>query len=250
MSDDPKVVNIEPKERPLDELPEKERLGTQIKRLRLRAKCSVKALADSTNIPEELLESVERFDVPLDANQLQSLATALDVQWHPLLDLARDYHRAIWKQQNGGQQGVQLAEMDAQVGSVAGPLDKEAEAVLVKAADDLLFLSNVAREAADKALTSAMQVRAMLADRGVIPKDAPLELLDNPKVQCAACDVVLDRNREATVRFEPAEGGEPMYFGSRACGDRFLAGESFECERAGRFVNVQTSAQEEEIDGE
>jgi transcriptional regulator with XRE-family HTH domain len=245
---DAKVVPLETTETPLDELPERERLGTQLKRLRLRANRSISELAMATDITEELLKEVEKFELPLNAEQLQSIAVALGVQWHPLLDLTRAFHRSVWKS-DGKTGGVQLAEMDTKIGSMARPLDKEIEAMLVKAADDHLFMSNLLREAADRSLTHTLQIRTVLADRGVIEKDAPLELIDNPKVECTACHVVLDRNRENTARFEPSDGSDPMYFGSRECGEMFHEGGEFTCPRSGLPV-VQTSAPTEDADGE
>lgn len=236
------VVNLPKTETPLDELPERERLGTQLKRLRMREGKTINEVAAATEVSEEAIQQAERFAAPLSAEQLQSIATCLKVQWHPLLDLARDFHRALWKD-DGKEGGVQLAEMDAKLTSMARPLDSETEKLLVKAADDFLFLSNVARETADRALTNAVQFRALLADRGVIAKDGPLELIDNPKVECAACGVILDRNRENTVRFDPGDGSDSLYFGSRECGDRWREGEGFTCERSGLPVlKVQTSA--------
>ena len=113
----------------------------------------------------------------------------------------------------------------------------------------------------------------MLSDRGIIPPDTALELLDNPKVPCAACGVILDRNLEGTVSFMPDGGGEAVYFSSKECGERWQRGESFTCERSGLKVSqlarkcgicgisshpdgwlpcdcaVQTSAPDEDDDG-
>jgi transcriptional regulator with XRE-family HTH domain len=241
-----KVVPLETTEIPLDELHERIRLGTQLKRLRLRAKRSIEELSMATDISVDTLKQVEGFAIPLSAEQLQSIAVALGVQWHPLLDLTRAFHRSVWQDQ--GKSGVQLVDMDTKISSMGRPLDKEVEVALVKAADDHLFLHNLLREAADRSLTHAVQLRVLLADRGVIEKDAPLDLIDNPKIECTACRVVIDRNRESTVRFEPADGSDPMYFGSKECGEKFHEGDGFVCPRSGLPV-VQTSAPEEVDDG-
>ncbi len=238
------VPKLEPPERPLADIPDRERLGTLMKRYRLKAGKTLHEVAVATNIDEDMLGKVEAFELPLDANQLQNWAAFVGVQWHPLLDVVRDFHRGVWSGQ-GKRGGVQLESMDTKIASLSQPMDGDVERALIKASDDLLFMSNVCRETADRALASAVQVRALLSDRGVIPADAALELLDNPKVVCSACNVVLDRNREATVSFVPDGGGEALYFGSRECGDRWRSGEEFTCERTGLAI-VQTSAPDDE----
>jgi len=98
---------------------------------------------------------------------------------------------------------------------------------LIKAADELVFAANVARETAIRAEQVALRARELLASRGV---EVPgVEPLDGPaEVECAgpahASPKKLTRGRDFVLAYKSDGAEEPFYFCSQACGDAWAKG--------------------------
>lgn len=113
------VVNMpEPDNRPILEIPSGERLGTLVKRYRVHAKKTISDVAVHLEVAPGVIDNVEHFRSPMNADQLQELALFFNVRFEPLLDASRDFHRSIWQKANGDGGGFQLSEMDSKIGSV------------------------------------------------------------------------------------------------------------------------------------
>lgn len=210
------VVAVQPNQTPIQEVPERHQLGTLVQRYRINKGMTIKELSAAVDIDTEVLEKVEAFEVPLSAQKLQDAAAALGVRWEPLLEASRSFHRAVWREQ-GNDGGVQLSEQESQVKSLREPLNAEAEHALIRAADEMLFLHNVLRESSERALQNAMQTRKVLSDHGIIDKDAPLEMLEDPKVSCTNCGSELNRNTMNIIGYVPDGGGDKLYFCNQEC---------------------------------
>lgn len=229
MSDDkPKVVEMPSSDKPVAEIDPRQRLGTLIQRYRINAGKSLEGLGACLDVPPTILSEVEKGLATLQAGQLQQAARFLGVRYEPLLDAARDWHNALWEEK--GEQGVTLAEMTTKTTSLksrsAADEAAELELALIRAADDLVFLSNVARETSIRAEQAALQARDLLEKRGVlVPSPEPL---DGPEtVECAgpvhSLPVTLQRGKDFVLAFEPEDGGETVYFCSKRCGDEWRA---------------------------
>jgi len=151
----------------------------------------------------------------------------LNVRYDPLLDAARAWHQAIWDEK--GKSGVQLTDMTTQTTSLH-PRDvaaeSELELALIKTTDELVFMSNVAREIAIRAEQAAVEARGLLERRGIlIPETPPLE--GPEEVECAGpshspkLPVRLRRGKDFVLAFVPEEGTDPVYFCSKRCGDEW-----------------------------
>jgi transcriptional regulator with XRE-family HTH domain len=217
--DDTPIADIEPRRR----------LGTLIRRYRVNASRSLRDMAKHLDLSPTMLGEVERGLAVLQAGQLQEVAAYLKVRYDPLLDAARDWHRAIWEAK--GKAGVQLADMKTQTTS-ARPHDvaaeSELELALITAADELVFMSNVAREVSIRAERAALEARDLLERRGVlIPEEQPV---DGPQmVECAGpshspkLPVRLQRGKDFVLAFVPEDGGGTVHFCSKKCGDEWRA---------------------------
>ena len=227
----PKVVGLQPPpEKPIAEIEPRYRLGIMIRRFRVNAGKGLTETAEHLELSPVVFGEVERGMATLPAGKLQELAAYLKVRYEPLLDAARDWHNAIWEEQDK-EGGVKLAEMTTQTASLRSH-DVEAESAmelaLIKAADELVFMANVAREISIRAENTAVEVRALLERRGVtVPED---DALDGPEeVICAGprhhqrLPVRLHRGKDFVLAFQPEDGGDPVYFCSKRCGDEWRA---------------------------
>jgi len=218
MTDEMKVVDLTGATKPIAEHPARERLGTLVARYRNAAGKTTGEVAEHLGVTELVIAEVERFGITLSAGQLQNLAVYLNVRYEPLLDAARDWHKAIWEE-GGKKGGVQLASMTTETMSLR-QAEHELELELIKASDELVFVSNVLRETSIRAEQAALRVRELLAARGVEvpgvePLDGPLEVECSgpvhatPKKLVRGRDFVLARHSDSD---EPA-----FYFCSQSC---------------------------------
>lgn len=213
---------------PIATVPPRERLGTLMARYRNAAAMTVTGLAGRLGTTEGVLAEVERFQITLPAGTLQAAAAAMGVRYEPLLDAARDWHRAIWEGDGKGQ-GVQLESMTTATRPLGREPENALELELIRCSDELVFLSNICREAAIKAEMAATLARELLAGRGV---EVPgVELLDGPPV--VACEGPrhlghpreLRRGTDLVIVFQ-SDGGDDSdkhYFCSRRCGQEWAA---------------------------
>lgn len=227
----PTVVGLQqPPEKPIAEIEPRYRLGIMIRRFRVNAGKGLTETAEHLEMSKVVLGEVERGMATMAAGKLQELARYLNVRYDPLLEAARDWHNAVWEEQDK-EGGVQLAEMTTQTASLRSH-DVEAESAmelaLIKAADELVFMANVAREISIRAENTAMEVRSLLERRGIFaPED---DALDGPEeVVCAGprhherLPVRLRRGKDFVLAFQPEDGGDPVYFCSKRCGDEWRA---------------------------
>ena len=218
MADEIKVVDLRETSRPIAEHPPRERLGTLVTRYRNAAGKTPEDVAEHLGVTEFVLSEVERFGLTLSAGQLQSLAAYLKIRYEPLLDAARDWHRAIWEE-SGKKGGVQLSGMTTETASLR-QTEHELELELIKAADELVFASNVMREASIRAEQAALRARELLAAGGV---EVPgVEPLDGPlEVECSGPDHRLSkkllRGRDFVLTYKGDGDESPCYFCSQSC---------------------------------
>lgn len=217
-------LNLVP-ETPIAELPARERLGTLISRYRIQAGKSTADVAEALGLTETIIIEVERHMATLPAGALQRLAADLNVLYPPLLDAARDWHRAVWKE-SGKTGGVQLADMTTATLSLhheATSLELE----LIAASDELVFAANVLREASIRAEEAAVRAREALAARGVeVPGTEPM---DGPEeVECVgsvhgAKPKKIRRGKDLCIVCT-SDSGERLYFCSRRCAKEAFPG--------------------------
>jgi len=211
--------------RPIAEIPLRERLGVLLTRYRLAAGLTVSETAERLGVTETILTEVELHQLTLPAGQLQSLAAFFGVRYEPLLDAARDYHRAIWED-SGQTGGVQLESVTTSTRSLGRQPEHALELELIQCSDELVFLANVCREAAIKAEAVAMRARELLASRGVEvpgvePIEGPTEVeCFGPKHRLAPKKLV--RGRDLVVVYQ-SDGEPPSYFCSQKCGNEWAA---------------------------
>lgn len=162
-------------EKPIDEVEPRQRLGTLLRRYRAQASPPIELgeLAEHLGVPQVNLGEVERGLASLKAEQLQKAADYLKVRYAPLLEAARDWNRAVFEERGRG--GVELTETTVTERALHGG-EEMLERELIRAADDLAFVENVARELMVKAGKAARRARALLYERGVPVPDAPEEV--------------------------------------------------------------------------
>lgn len=215
--------------KPIAEIEHKLRLGTLIRRYRVQSGKSLRDVSDVLDITPTVLGEVERGLAVLQAGKLQDLARYLDVRYEPLLDATRDWHGAVWNDEDDGK-GVVLSDMKMATRTMH-PLradESELELELIRTADELVFLSNVSREISIRAERAAVNARELLEKRGMmIPEPPPIE--GPEEVQCAGpshhekLPVRLRRGKDFVLAFVPEDGGETVYFCSKRCGDEWRA---------------------------
>jgi len=214
---------------PIATVQPRERLGVLIVRYRTAAGLTVGDLAERLGVSESVLADVERHQLTLSAGALQLAAAAMGVRYEPLLDAARDWHRAVWEG-NGSSGGVQLESMTTSTRPLGR--DREAENALelelIQCSDELVFLSNVLREAAIKAERGAERARELLASRGVEapgvePLDGPAEVVcEGPRHEVAATPRKMVRGRDLVIAYQSDGGPDGAhYFCSHRCGQEW-----------------------------
>jgi transcriptional regulator with XRE-family HTH domain len=214
-----KVVDFPGNETPIAEVPARERLGTLLARYRVAATKTMLETAEHLGLTEHALGEVERGLGTLSAGQLQAIASFLGVRYEPLLDAARDFHQAIWKD-GGNKGGVQLSEMSTETLSLRQS-EHELELELIKASDELIFVANVLRESSIRAEQAALRARELLAARGVeVPGVEPLE--GPEEVECAGpahtTPKKLTRGRDFVLAYtSDGDDDDPFYFCSKVC---------------------------------
>ena len=213
---------------PISQMEPRKRLGELLRRHRASAGKSLHDVAEHLDLSEVVLGEVENGMATLPAGKLQELAGYLKVRYDPLLEAARDWHNAVWQEQNKGG-GVRLAEMTTKTTSLRShdvAAESALELDLIKAADELVFLANVCRETSIRAERTAVEVRELLERRGIsLPQD---DALEGPEVVVCAgprhhkkLPVRLHRGKDFVLAFQPKDGAEPVYFCSRRCGDEW-----------------------------
>jgi transcriptional regulator with XRE-family HTH domain len=211
-------------------------LGTLIRRYRVNASKSLREIADHMEMSAVMFGEVERGLGILQAGQLQEVAAFLNVRYEPLLEAARDWHKALWDEKE--QKGVQLTDMTTKTTPLRdGAAESELELALMNTADELVFLSNMTREISIRAERIALEARGLLERRGVmIPEPPPVE--GPEEVQCAGpshpekLPVRLQRGKDFVLAFVPEDGGEQVYFCSKRCGDEWRAQKAQQDEEA------------------
>ncbi len=98
------VIETTP-ETPLDQLPPRMRLGTMIRRGRIRREKSLREVAEIVGLSEVVLGQIERGIVPVKADHLQQIASVTGCDWEALLQAAREFHVETWST-TGGKEGV------------------------------------------------------------------------------------------------------------------------------------------------
>lgn len=228
----PTVVGLpnNPDNAPISDIEPRQRLGTLIRRFRNNAGKSLRELAEHLDVSEFVLDEVEKGILVLGAAQLQEVAGFLAVRYDPLLEAARDWHAAVWSEEDK-KGGVQLSEMTTRTASLYsgdGRSESALELALIKTADELAFLANVSRETSIRAEQEAVKARELLERRGIsLPQD---EAIDGPEtVVCAGprhsekLPVRLRRGKDFVLTFQPEDGGDVFYFCCRRCGDEWRA---------------------------
>jgi transcriptional regulator with XRE-family HTH domain len=221
------VVELVPEQKPIAETPPRERLGILVARYRTAATKTVEETAANLGVSEHALAEVERHQGTLSAGQLQAMAAFLSVRYEPLLDAARDWHRAVWAADKAP--GVQLESMTTAIRSLAGAreAENELELELIKCSDELVFLSNVMREASIKAEVVAVRTRELLAMRGVeVPGVEPID--GQAEVECEGPrhkgnPHKLIRGRDLVIVYKSDGDEPPHYFCSQKCGLQWAA---------------------------
>lgn len=226
MSDEAKVIGLDPPpDKPIAEYAPRERLGVLLTRYRTNAKKTVSEAAEHIGTTEHVLTEVERHVITLNAGQLQGLAGFYGVRFEPLLDAARDWHKAVWEA-GGRRGGIQLETITTETISLR-QAEHELELELIHAADELAFCANVSREMSIKAEQAALRVRELLASRGIeVPGIEPLE---GPEiVTCSGPKHTtpreLRRGKDFVLAFKPDGEVEPFYFCSKVCADAWAHG--------------------------
>lgn len=234
MNEEANVVQMQQTgERAIAEYPPNERLGRLITRYRVAANKTLPETAEHLGVADTILGEVEHHMLALSAGMLQSLASYLGVRYEPLLDAARDWHKAAWDK-DGKKGGVQLATMTTETMSLRQK-EHELELELIAASDELVFLSNVMRESAIKAERTALRVREMLANRGV---EVPgVEPLDGPEeVECSgpahSTPKKLTRGKDFVLAYKSDGAEDPFYFCSKTCADAWANRESKASDRS------------------
>lgn len=212
---------------PIATIPPRERLGVLVARYRTAAGMTTTDLAERLGVSEAILLDVERHQLTLSAGMLQSAAAAMGVRYEPLLDAARDWHRAVWAE-SGQSHGVQLESMTTStrpLGSREREPENALELELIQCSDELVFLGNVMREASIKAEAAAIRARELLATRGVEvpgvePLDGPTEVVcEGPRHGTAVRHMV--RGRDLVIVYQSDGGGDQHYFCSHRCGQEW-----------------------------
>jgi transcriptional regulator with XRE-family HTH domain len=217
------VKTLEPPEVPIEEVDPREQLGTLVKRLRLRAKLTEDDFASKAQMEASEVKAVESFMMPLDANQIASVAVVLGCGVDGLLDASRSFNRALWAEKNPGVEGYQLTDIDGKATGMSVD-DARLSQELIRNADEMLFISNIASDLSIRARDNSKRTRALLVEMGMIPEDSEEDLLADPHVDCAACGVKLNRNTQNVVSFQPDGDGEAVYFGHKECGETLHSG--------------------------
>lgn len=205
------------------------RLGVLIRRFREAKGVNQADLAVAIGIPHSTMVDVENGLVSLKAEQLQTIASILDVLYEPLLIAARDWNRAVFEQ--SGSTGVQLAEVTVTERALRGG-EELLERELIRAADDLAFVSNVARELSIRAERASLRARALLAERGVpIPDPPPEQIVEcsGPVHDDFGGDGLprpkLRLGRDYVLSFQPpsqeGDRDDKVYFCSEGCADAY-----------------------------
>lgn len=219
-----------PDVKPFEEIEPRLRLGAMIRRYRVQAGMSLGGLAEKLDMPKVNLSEVERGLASLKAEKLKQVAEALRVLYEPLLIAARDWNRAVFEER--GQGGVELTDTTVTERALHGG-EELLERELIRCADDLSFVANVARELSIKAEKAAYRARALLAERGVpIPEPPEYQV-----VECAGPGHDYDGTEswkphqmrlgvDMVLTYQPPyeEGQEPprpVYFCSESCAQDF-----------------------------
>jgi len=212
---------------PIATIPTRERLGVLMVRYRTAAGMTSADLAERLGVSEAIVLDVERHQLTMSAGMLQSAAAAMGVRYEPLLDAARDWHRAVWEK-SGRANGVQLESMTTSTRPLGGrerESENALELELIQCSDELVFLSNVMREASIKAEAAAVRSRELLAARGVEvpgvePLDGPAEVVcEGPQHGVNARRMV--RGRDLVIVYQSDGGGDRHYFCSHRCGQEW-----------------------------
>lgn len=212
---------------PIEEIEPRLRLGHLIRRHLDTSFKSVSWLAEAIEVPESALNDVMRGMSTLKAEKLKAVADALGMRYDPFLLAARDWNRAVFEEQGRG--GVQLSEVTVTERALRGG-EELLERELIRAADELAFVANVARETAIRAERAALRARACLRERGVpIPEPPPEQtvMCSGPRHDDPHGDGIIRPamrlGRDFVISYEvPGEGNEPkLYFCSEECAHEY-----------------------------
>lgn len=205
------------------------RLGNLLKNAREGAEFPIAQAASHIDVPVVNLREVEAGRATLKADHLQSLADMYGVRYQPILEAARDWNKAIFDKH--GHNGVTLEEPDLIEGEIRDS-ERQLEDELIRAADDLAFCANVARELYAKTQRAALRARELLSERGVPVPDAP----ESEVVQCSGPNhdprFPIRLGVDFALSHTPDEDSETIYFCSDECAGDFNGSPDFKVVQA------------------
>ncbi len=94
----PKLKLLEkPEEVPIDQVEPKHRLGTMIRRARIKREMSLRDLAEATSMDLVMLGEIERGRRPATQAHVQAISEAMKMHEGPLMAAAQLWHKEHWK---------------------------------------------------------------------------------------------------------------------------------------------------------
>lgn len=191
--------------------PDRMRLASMLSEARSKTGLGLADAAKSIGVTEQWLRDVEAGWGVLASAELKDACAMLDLSYEEALEAAQGWNKSIWEAPG---KKLRLEPVSAEARALKDPDANDLQREVIRLADDLAFVANVARELSVRAEKAALRARETLSMSGV-----PVPVDDDPvATHCVACGERLFLGRDLVVSLNGSHA-----FCNADCGNRWLA---------------------------